>query len=464
MRKQAYFLLLLIGVLFSTLFTACQGEDRRTEYQSQTAINEWIYGQLKEVYLWNDLIPDRTNLNFYTQPKTFFESLLSKNEYKSSRYYSYMEEVTATKAIKEESSYGFEFMLYQISGEQNAARVLYVLPNSPASEAKLKRGDWILNFNKTNITSTNYTQLMSGSGLTLTMGTMSQDGKNVLTPSAGAPIIVAASRKVDNDPIIASNVFTSKTGSKIGYMAYTYFPNNLATTSAAFNAKLFELITTFRASNVSEFILDLRYNPGGYVTDSQLLGTLLAPDKAIDQIFCTIKYNKTRATKEEIVKFDHSLIKSSGNLNLDRLFVLVSKNTASASELVINGLKPYIPVTLIGTTTEGKNLCSQICTNKLYNWELHPITGQLYNSKGESDYSAGFVPDFVLDESGNMAPLKEFGDKDELMTQKAIAIINGDVTIPPKSATTKGAINNHKIIKSSLDRRKMNGALLAPTH
>lgn len=463
MKKQSYLFIAIWGILTSSLLSGCQGEDRRIEYQDVRNVNNWIYTQMKSVYLWNDKVPNEDKLNFYTPPTPFFTSLLSSNESKNGHYYSYIEDNNAvvTKSIDSNSSYGFEFAIYP-NDVNEMARVLYVLPNSPASIAGIKRGDWITKINDAPIIQDNEKLLLNGGSVKLSTATVKVvDNKNIITP--GSDITIGAAQAVNDKPILAKNVLTSKAGTKVGYLIYNHFSMGIndAIGDFSYETELRKTFAEFKQANVTDFVLDLRYNHGGLVSNSQLLATMLAPQGALSKIFCTIKYNSSATKPKEDCLFDNSLIKEGANLNLSKLYVLVSSQTASASELIINGLTPFIPVVIIGTKTEGKNLASLTIESSKYRLVLHPIVGQLYNSKNESNYSAGFTPDITLDEMSDFTTFEQFGSANELLLKKAMAVINGEIVIPPKPATKA---MDSVIRKSSLDRKKMNGALVGPVH
>jgi hypothetical protein len=112
---------------------------------------------------------------------------------------------------------------------------------------------------------------------------------------------------------------------------------------------------------------------------------------------------------------------------LNRVFILTSNNTASASELVINNLKPFMNVILIGEHTYGKNVGSFTITDSKQRWSfgLQPITFKIANSKGESNYGTmnGFTPDYTL--LDNALPYKQLGDPAETYLSQALALISG---------------------------------------
>ena len=460
MRNKSYLFIVLLGVTISVLFTSCKGEDRRLDYKDTEGVNSKIYTKMKNVYLWYDEIPDSTKLNPYANPDVYFYTLLSSKEKKNSYYYSWIEKKkVTTKSIDESSSYGFEFMNFTTDSTR-FVRVLYVLPQSPASDAGLKRGDWIIAFDGQKITSTNYTQLYTGNGVKLTLGIFTGNTKNPFVESGS--LSITAARAVNDNPILVKEVLTGNSGNKIGYLMYNRFSTGINDNADDFTYEneLRQTFASFKSQNVNDFILDLRYNPGGYVSTSQLLGTMLAPSSALGKAFCVAKFNNKTTPSQYTYNFDSNLIKDGANLNLPRLYVLVTNYTASASEALINGLKPFMNVTLIGTTTEGKNLGSQAYESDEYDWIIHPIVCKLYNSEDKSDYASGFTTNVELDELADYNTLKELGSTDEVMLKEALALINGASIV--KTARTKSVSIGLNIGQSSLDRKKTNGAWLAP--
>jgi carboxyl-terminal processing protease len=460
MNNKLYILIVLLGTTISTLFTSCKGDDRSLEYRDTEGVNSQIYSLMDSVYLWYNEIPASSKLNFYANPDVFFYTILSSKEKKNNSYYSWIEQKkVATKSIDESSSYGFEFMSYT-TDTTRYARVLYVLPGSPASDAGLKRGDWILSFDGKKITSSNYTELLTGSGIKLTLGVFTGNAKKPFAESG--TLTLAAARAVNNDPIFVNKVFTSNSGSKIAYLMYNRFstgPGDNADDNTYEN-ELRQVFASYKSQNVQDFILDLRYNPGGYLSTSQLLSTMLVPSSALGKTFCVTKFNAKMNPAQYTFPFNSSLIKDGANLNLSRLYVLVSNYTASASEALINGLKPFMNVTLIGATTEGKNLGSQAYEFSEFNWTIHPIVCTIYNAEDKSDYASGFTPDVVLNESADYNAFRELGNENEIMLKQALALINGaSVT---KAASTRSVSIELNIGQSSLDRKKTNGAWLAP--
>jgi C-terminal processing protease CtpA/Prc len=146
------------------------------------------------------------------------------------------------------------------------------------------------------------------------------------------------------------------------------------------------------------------------------------------------------------------------------VFILTSGGTASASELIISGLQPYMNVTLVGTRTVGKNVASvtlydspssfylendPTVVNPNHLYAIQPIIAQLTNADGFSDYTDGIMPDFEVRESGFLSDLKPLGDPEEPLLAEALAIIGGVARVHAEREAPSG---NTETIYNSKER------------
>ena len=156
----------------------------------------------------------------------------------------------------------------------------------------------------------------------------------------------------------------------------------------------------FKEAEADEFVLDLRYNRGGSISSSQLLATMLVPEAYMGKEFIHLKYNKL-INRQYNLLFDKSVIGRGANINPQRLYIITSESTASASEAIINGLRPYMNSNLIqvGETTFGKNVGQALFTNeKWQSLEVWPTSFNLFNSEDFGDYEeAAFSMDRLLE-------------------------------------------------------------------
>lgn len=175
-------------------------------------------------------------------------------------------------------------------------------------------------------------------------------------------------------------------------------------------------------------ILDLRYNPGGYVSTCNELASFFVPTEHLGKLYQQQYYNKT-ITKEKAEKYHNNGVDSvylkSGSwyeqwgLNLKRLIVLSTKNTASSSEALVVGLRPYMNVVVIGTQTCGKDVGSYTIVDNNYKYLLQPITFKYYNSKMESTPEEGLIPDVIVEDDKKI----KRGNVDEALLKAALKYI-----------------------------------------
>jgi len=199
-----------------------------------------------------------------------------------------------------------------------------------------------------------------------------------------------------------------------------------------YDAQIDAIFGQFKAQGVNELVLDLRYNPGGYTSSSARLASLIGKGVNSSKVYFREEWNSTITP---IIRNDpqygdsffvQNFVDKANNIggNLNRVFVLTTDQTASASELIINGLRPYMTVTTIGTTTVGKNVGSITITDDTgkIKWGMQPIVFRSYNSLNQSDYWTGFAPNVEIEEPLNLLPL---GDTKEALLSSALAQITG---------------------------------------
>ncbi|MDD2799017.1 MAG: S41 family peptidase [Bacteroidales bacterium] len=436
-----------IALIFLFTTFACKKEIALTENEKT---NQWIYNSLKHDYLFYKDIPATSSLNFNQDPESFFPILLSAQEKNNRNYYfSYIEKKKTTAKFGEsKSTYGFEFQYYTFSGSISMAiRVIYVHPNSSAEKAGIKRGDWYYAINGVQIVKSDLEKFLSGGDIVLSKGKINTSYQ--LTPEK--TVALAAATDMSADPIFLDSIFTIN-NTKVGYLIYNQFltgPSGFS--DKTYDTELKSVFSYFKSQQINKLILDLRFNGGGYISSCQLLCSMIVQSQNLGSLMAKQQYND-QITKErgltggfENLNFYNSKDIINQNVNLTELYIICSSATASASELVVNSLKPYMPVNLIGTKTVGKNLGSYEITSTLYNYILHPITLKLYNSAGESNYSDGFIPtgNNYINEYESGADFLPLGNTKELVLNRTLQIMGLSSFL--KSTTVQNPLNG-KII------------------
>ena len=430
------------------LFPSC-GEDRTGEFYALIEDRMWIEDIMRENYLWAEDMPIiEKEDDYFQEPTTFFKNLLSKNALNGKGdKYSYIEErkveseeETRSLMLDRTSTYGMEFILTNDPTGTTAhtfARVLYVLPDSPAEKAGIQRGDWISAINKDRITTDNYKLLIQGGNISLARNEVIST-ENGLGWKAKDTLNMGASIAMEINPFFMSNVYEVE-GQKIAYLVYNEFstgPNNEGTESV-YNEQMKQLFAQFKAQSPNAMILDLRYNNGGFLQCAQALGSLLAPASAIGKDFVNLTFNDK--ADPQVVRYPFDQQYADANLDLNKVYILTGNQTASASEAVINGLIPYMGaenVVLIGTKTEGKNVAMSSFKNEAHGLTLWPVIAFVSNANNEGAYSEGFKPHYELNENSliNWYPL---GNPEEYLLKNTLSLITTG-TMPNLPTSNEG--------------------------
>lgn len=416
---------MLLATLAMPFLASC-GVNRWEEYYPLTQRDMWIDSLMREEYLWYKDIPSSENLNYFSEPATFLNSLLSSLDDGYSRIDSLYD--------VPETGYGFDYTLYSIADNDTAynALVTYIIPGSPAEEAGLKRGEWIMMVDNEYITKKNETILTEGTAKKLLVGTYDEttdeEGETVGFVKADRETQLPATRDVQDKDIPVCQVL-EQNGKYIGYMLYnTFSPDNAN--------EVKQYAQQFKDNNVSDVVLDLRYNAGGDMESVELMAAILAPANQIGYTLAQLKYSDKKSAKDRTLTLDESLLQGTANLGLTRLYVLTSTTTAGASEMLINCLKPYMDVFIVGEKTKGQTVATEPFCSQKHSYCLRPVVCEVFNAQGTADYASGFTPDEQAGSLSNLASVLPFGDPNEALLAKAIALINGETT-PDESVQTR---------------------------
>lgn len=453
--KKYPFLLLMSFIIMAFSISSC-GEDRSGEYYALISPKTWIYETMQQYYLFYEDLPAPEGLNFFQKPSVFLNAVISSRDQKNGVFFSHIDSVQPSRTISPYPSFGIEGSLLRNSNDGNYYyRILYTQPNSPAAEAGLKRGDWVLSVDSMNINNDNYKNFF-------VTPTRSYSFQIARTDTEGNPdtttIDMPAPRLVE-EPSVYLTRNLSINGKQVFYIMY----NNFEITE---ENNLKEALALGLSSSPSDIILDLRYNPGGYVSTAILLSSILAPVNAYGQTCINLIYNNKI---DSIIHYPFDKESSQGipQASYDHLYILTSNNTASASETVINCLRPYLGDKLVqvGDYTFGKNVAQSLFTNPAYpQLEFWLTTNYIANVEGFYDYfQNGLEPDFKIQENLN-GTLGELGtEKDELMIPVIYHIENGTFPLPEESTepTSRQKHTSHsmKVISNSIGTKPKHAKL-----
>ena len=403
--KRTAFYRLIYGTVISLALMAC-GEDRSGEYYALIASKTWIYETMQQNYLFYEDIPAEESLDFFQTPENFLKNAASSRDQKNGTLFSHIDSVNVSRALSSSPTFGYEAALIRTGSGDYAIRVLYTQPGSPAEEAGLKRGDWIIAANNKKIGSGDYSKYVSAptQSYTFTLGNYNGEGFDTLGVTE-----IPAPRYIEETNLMKTSFITAGNRT-VAYILYNSF-------GADDTETLQNMFVEIVARQPNDIILDLRYNPGGYVSTSQLLSTLLAPQNAMGQTFLNMTYND-KIAKTESYLFEPSLIPGGTPLAYENLYIITSNNTASASEIVINCLRPYLKERLlqVGTATFGKNVAQSLFTDEQSpQLELWLTTAYLSNAEGFQDYfDNGLQPDYELAEN-YAGELGELGTAEDML-------------------------------------------------
>ncbi|MCD8183614.1 MAG: S41 family peptidase [Bacteroides sp.] len=440
MKRRNLLLFPLLGLLALTSLFSC-GVDRWSEYHPLTGRDLWMDSLMREVYLWYEDIPASKTLNYFQAPDVFLKSILSSKD----KGYSTVDTLDNTPVL----SYGFDYTLYKVATSDTTynALITYVVSDSPAASAGLQRGEWIMLVDGDSITKNTEKWLTKGSSRELRIG------KYVIVPSGGDEeeeedkdigviqsdrnLILPAARAVTDSPIHTLKLFQLATGQKIAYLAYTSFTaGSTDSGNQEYNNELRQFSQNCKSAGVDNFVLDLRYNAGGEMECVQLLADILVPADKLESPLAYLQYNDKQSARNRDLILDSQLLQGGANLNLSTVYILTGSQTAGAAEMLINCLKPYMNVVLIGQTTKGENVATETFINPQYPYVLRPVVCEVFNSQDEADYSGGFKPDYAVSESSYLQYYLPLGNPEETLLNVALNIISGNIQ-PPTPETTR---------------------------
>jgi carboxyl-terminal processing protease len=384
-------------------------------------IKDFLALGMRDIYYWRDRVPaNLTGATFPTPDSVLsFTRVLPEDRFSAIvqdgiGYYN--------RIFNAQQPAIFGFATTYIAANKEA-RVNRVLVPSAAWQAGVRRGMKILAIDGKAVPNTfdAFAQIINGLGTTTTLD---------VEDSSGAKRTLSFMRTTFVEQVVpVTKVFTIGT-KKVGYLLFTSF------TQSAVN-ELSAAFADLKAQGVTELVLDLRYNGGGAITTAGHLCSLIASQLA-GTPYALIKYN-TRYTANNQ---QYTMTYQANSSNLQRLVVITTRSTASASELVINALKPYITVVTIGETSFGKPVGSNPVIHQKSGYMLLPISFAYTNALGQADFINGFAPTYKAADDVT----RDFGDPQEASLKAALTYIEKGTL--PVTAKTAAAIASDESARS----------------
>lgn len=334
-------------------------------------------------YLWNDLLPANLSIDDYASPEELVQQVTLTYGPQDANgnpidLFSSVGSLQADVEFFGEGRFeGFGFSWRFVDPGNTEFRITRVFSGSPAANGGLDRGQRLLSLNGRTIAEIEAAEgvgAVFGANDTLTFE-MERVDTSVFSVSITKDIVTI-------DPIPQWRLIDQGQGvPPVGYLELSTF---ISTADAEFDTAF----AAFRDAGVTDVILDLRYNGGGLVSTAELLGDFLGGDVAENLVFSRTEFNADRAAANNSTAFFARLVNS---VNLSRLVVIATRGTASASELVTNGMIPHVEVAIVGDNTFGKpvgqiglEFCEKI---------LRPTSFRLANADGDGDYFGGLPVD-----------------------------------------------------------------------
>lgn len=421
----------VIILLITVLVTVSCFKDNDDNFASNASIKNFVYRGMNAFYLYKPNVDVLENDRFttideleefhsiYDTPEEFFESLVFDRPL-TDRFSIIVQDYIALEQQFAGTTLN-NGMKFALVGENGSAAnvwgyVRYVLPNSSASQQGVQRGMIFNQVDGIQLTRQNARTLLTPVSYTINLADL-----NAGVATANGQSITLTKTSITENPVFRTTII-DQGAQKIGYLMYNSFTAN-------FDEQLNNAFGDFQSAGVTHLVLDLRYNGGGSVNTSILLGSLISGQPATD-VFSTEEWNPDVQTffennqPERLINFFKTTTNSGSTLNtlgLSKVHVITTGSSASASELVIAALEPYVNVIQVGDDTAGKFQASTTLydstdfgrsgANPAHRYALQPLVLKSINSAGFTDYFNGLVPDIPLTE--DFSNLGILGDVNE---------------------------------------------------
>ncbi len=372
-------------------------------------------------YLWYDRMPAVDAARF-DSPEAFLEAVRYRPIDNSFSWVTSRESYEALFRSSQSVGIGISTVV-----QGSDLRVRQVFPDSAGADAGLSRGDRIVEINRQAVS----TLIASGQVNSAFGGAEEGVGVDIaFITTAGTRRTAHVVKRPYTIPTLSHTRVYTAGGRRVGYI---FFRNFVEPSFEAIDAAF----ATLGAERIDDLVLDLRYNGGGLVNVAQHLASYIGGVRTEGQIFGEYFHNDKQAALNRILRFE----KKPGVAPFDRLIVITTRASASASELVINALRPFMPVILIGDRTHGKPVGQGVFT--FCDKALAPVAFVLRNANGEGDFFEGFAPTCAAADDLNF----QIGDPNEASLKEAL-VFAGTGACSPRPAGTQQRVERARTEKT----------------
>jgi len=450
------FLLALSAV--ATLFAACGGGSGggtsagtgggTSNPCGETARKQWVVAVAREWYLFPDLLPASVDSASYATAEDLLDALTATARAQGKdRFFSYLTTKSAEDSLLGEGQFvGFGFRSRTDPG--NRPFVLDVFEGSPAAEAGLQRGDEAIAVDQGSgfvplsqslaDGTTSFTDLLGAADAGV------QRGLRVLRNGQAIDVRLTK-RTVTIDPV--PDAFGTRTLPLAGTTGVGYL--NLRSYISTADPQLRAAFQAFRAQNLRDFIIDLRYNGGGLVSTAELIDNLLGGDRTSADTQYSIQYSANKSGQNSTVRFQPQ----SQSVRPVRIAFLTTDATASASEININAMHSWAEVAIVGSDTYGKPVgqlafdLANSCPDR-----LRLVTFKTLNANGAGDYYEGLASSMRFACAASDTLGASMGDPADSLTQAALQWINTGACASVISAFVAGQAKTSPSTRYPLSR------------
>lgn len=378
----------LSTIAIAALLTACGGGDGNgggtiggggggTNACTSSAQRQFVFDVMQDWYFFQDLLPAGATPNSASTPAALVDFLAAEARAQDKdRFFSGVTTISADQAFFGEGQFpGFGF---GSRAEQGGMRMTQVIPGSPAGDAGFERGQVVLAIDGTPVTTS------AGLNQALASADVGDSRLFLIRRADGSEFEAAVEKAVVTSVPVPRQLVLEQSGTP--GVAYIDFRTFIRTAEPV----LEDLFGDYADQGITDFVIDLRYNGGGLLSTASTLGNLLGGIAAQNQVFYELRFNAARsANNNELRRFARAL----NSVNPARVVFITSRGSASASELVINSLKPHVQLALVGDRTFGKPVGQSAFDLEACNLRLRPVTFDIANSDGDAEYFAGLPVD-----------------------------------------------------------------------